>query len=614
MKVTDKKDGKLYECKVLKTSANRVKVHYVGWNRSRDEWLQSDDPRIKLATVKGPNRASSLEPNARASHSDRTSAEVEIDNLHDRLCSSQPNPRDLGEQQTSERAKSRKRNRDPDSIPRDEVPPKRSFFHVEGQPILVDEASSPLPQSVDAGASGSASASSPDAAPMQSSTPQVPQDASVIAADPGTGDGGVVLGVPGNNINITCRLCQLPIDQMKVKCNSCNFVFHADPLCLGVNKGAALALVADVDGALTYRCCNCRFSSSVDKVGLTQLLNMVGQAVRAIRVDRAPRSSPQAAPDDQDSTNRVCLDKESILAQVREVREREKRKDSVIIRGFSNINEETLIRNIQTICDLIDVEPVVLSDIKMIGGTNIYRARIVDADRRQALLMKCHQLRPTEEFRNVYINRDLTYQQRRDLRSRRNQSRSGTVTQPTSGANSIPVSQDPPPETASVVRIDTVGPGTGGSSQADIHPTRGRPRGRPRGTSRSQGAGRGQARDSARGGAQSVGSGRPASTDGGSDQLTLPAYSRDRIFSSQRGRAGPGRSSSSVVTRPPGRDFSPAASGAPISYAAISRPSTSDGRTREGHLSDTLNRPYSSDRNSNVHFGGIPHQRRNLNL
>ena len=176
VKVTDKKDGKLYECKVLKTSANRIKVHYVGWNRSRDEWLQSDDPRIKLATVKGPNRASSLEPNARATHSDRTSAEVEIDNLHDRLCSSQPNPQDVGEQKTSERAKSRKRNRDPDSIPHDEAPPKRSFFHIEGRPILVDEASSPLPQSVGAGASRSASASSSDAATTHRSTPQVPQD------------------------------------------------------------------------------------------------------------------------------------------------------------------------------------------------------------------------------------------------------------------------------------------------------------------------------------------------------------------------------------------------------------------------------------------------------
>ena len=206
MNVTDKKDGKLYECKILKTSANRIRVHYVGWNKSRDEWLKSDDPRIKLTTVRGPNRAGSLEPDTRAAHSDRTSTEVEIDNLHDRLCSSQPNPRDLGEQQTSEQTKSRKRNRDPDSIPRDEVPPKRSFFHVEGQPILVDEASSPLPQSMDAGASGSVSASSSDAAPTQPTTPQVPQEASVIAANPGVGGGGVGLGVPGSNINISYYL------------------------------------------------------------------------------------------------------------------------------------------------------------------------------------------------------------------------------------------------------------------------------------------------------------------------------------------------------------------------------------------------------------------------
>ena len=44
--VRDKKDGKLYPCKVLSVREDSVKIHYIGWGKSRDEWLLKGSERI----------------------------------------------------------------------------------------------------------------------------------------------------------------------------------------------------------------------------------------------------------------------------------------------------------------------------------------------------------------------------------------------------------------------------------------------------------------------------------------------------------------------------------------------------------------------------------------
>ena len=641
--VIDKKDGRIYKCKVIKTSNDQVRVHFIGWNKSHDEWIARNDPRITVNPSNVAIRARSMEPFPSGAIGDRTSAEVEIDNLHERLFSSQPDHSLVQKQQVSGHI-TNKRGRDPNSTPRDEAPAKsrRTFFHIQGQPILHDEASSPVPRMVDAdmeqpgAGAGSVTLSAPSSLPLRS------HDASVTTADPGLGDGGAGTGDPGSTGS--CGLCHLPVDRMMVRCNSCRLVFHSDPLCLGVNRGAALALVADVDGALTYKCCSCRFASSIDRVGLTQLLNMMGQAVKAIRTDRRSH----VGVNDGGVSRGEQVERQAILAQVRELREREKRKDSVVIRGFSNINEDTLVNNINTICDLLHIQPVVLSEIVRIGESNMYRARIADSDSRTALLARCHQLRPTEEFRNVYINRDLTYQQRQDLRAKRRGALSESAAQPGTGANNIPVSRRISTSLASdgsVGRLQSViarnHPGL--VTDVNLPPTlvsgsqtnstncvphsssytpqvRGRGRGRPRGSSvRGRGLGRGQVSGSVRGVAQGLGPSSDVSRAVGS--LNRPGSSG----SSQNGRSndsssntGPGaassrgfRSYSAVASSLPSARSYPSGSNPTTFHDHSSRPSTSDGRYHD----DLPRWDYGSwsQGDSDVHIRDIPHMRRNLN-
>jgi hypothetical protein len=41
------KDDKYYKCKVVNVSTNQIKVHYIGWKKSYDEWLPIDCDRLK---------------------------------------------------------------------------------------------------------------------------------------------------------------------------------------------------------------------------------------------------------------------------------------------------------------------------------------------------------------------------------------------------------------------------------------------------------------------------------------------------------------------------------------------------------------------------------------
>ncbi|MEL6805888.1 MAG: hypothetical protein AAFO91_19145, partial [Bacteroidota bacterium] len=93
------------------------------------------------------------------------------------------------------------------------------------------------------------------------------------------------------------------------------------------------------------------------------------------------------------------------------------------------------------ISDLLGIAPVELTEIHNVNNSNFIRARVANEANRKQLLLKCHQLRDSDRFSRVYFNRDLTYQQRQDLRHRRAEARaqgpSRLMTQP----NSIPVSR-----------------------------------------------------------------------------------------------------------------------------------------------------------------------------
>ena len=437
IKVVDKKDGKLYDCKVVKRRNGRVLIHYIGWAKTYDEWLSINDSRIKQ-----PHACASLSrahsEDSETLHVSRVSAEILIDETHDKLFSSQPSASTLPTLSTPKSpSNSRKRVRDPDSGGSGGNLRKRGAYAdaamrglLENDPSPQHRQSSTVAASV--GGSTEEQQRLPSALPASALEPP---EAIVSSAGSGGGaDGGESAVVPGGFEN--CGLCRLPTELAKVECTDCKEKFHGEPLCLGVKPEVCAVLLADTDGAVLYRCCSCRLKRPNDPAGLSQLTNIVGELVRAVRTEKVHcRPAPTQAEAQQAPSSR-----DTILAQVREVREREKRRDCIVIRGFRNMSVDVLRDQMAVICDLLDIQPVVMTDVQVIGDSNYFRARVTDADNRKELLLRCHQLRNSEEFSRVYINRDLTFQQRQDLRNRRTvarQSSSGVAT----GSNVVPVSQ-----------------------------------------------------------------------------------------------------------------------------------------------------------------------------
>jgi hypothetical protein len=115
----------------------------------------------------------------------------------------------------------------------------------------------------------------------------------------------------------------------------------------------------------------------------------------------------------------------TIREEVREVEERRKRKQSVIIRGLDVRSNDELGNAFDPVARKLIGGPVLLSDIVCINRANkLYRAKICDDDVRTKLLDSAKSLMDTN-LSHIYVSRDLTFAQRKSLLSRRAARRAG---------------------------------------------------------------------------------------------------------------------------------------------------------------------------------------------
>ena len=152
--------------------------------------------------------------------------------------------------------------------------------------------------------------------------------------------------------------------------------------------------------------------------------------------DRLDNQSQSQLPTrDRNQTNPSQTDiKDLIRKEITEMHEREKRKHSIIIRGI-NYSQDDFQTNFNLITNNIINRNVRLTNIKPLKP-NIVRADIDDADLRKQLLLNASKLKSNQLYAHIFISRDLTYNQRTELRERR----LGRVTM--TGANAVPVSSN----------------------------------------------------------------------------------------------------------------------------------------------------------------------------
>ena len=105
--------------------------------------------------------------------------------------------------------------------------------------------------------------------------------------------------------------------------------------------------------------------------------------------------------------------------ELRELYEQEKRQCSIILRGFQTEDVEVIRKKVRDICLILNVDVFELEGLIKIDNTGLFRAKVLDRDLRSALLSNARNLRKIDQYKSVYIQRDLTYKQRQSLNQRR---------------------------------------------------------------------------------------------------------------------------------------------------------------------------------------------------
>ena len=70
-------------------------------------------------------------------------------------------------------------------------------------------------------------------------------------------------------------------------------------------------------------------------------------------------------------------------------------------------------------CQILNVGDIELKDVMQIGDRRLFRAKILNDDKRKELLLVAKKLKALKEYENVYIQKDLTLKQRQELYERR---------------------------------------------------------------------------------------------------------------------------------------------------------------------------------------------------
>lgn len=274
-----------------------------------------------------------------------------------------------------------------------------------------------------------------------------------------------------------CGMCQKDVGDNCIGCDKCDDWLHATEMCSGLPANVLQTLI-EYDGAgIEFICLNCRVSkvrgspnteSHLDAQHSRELLNQMFRSVKGMcmavtdltaRMDAVvnqlgtltmkPRLSEQPAscPDPpvtlanaspSDSSRNV------IREEIREIREREKRKHSIIIRGLgASSPRDAALKFAETAVSVFALV-VELTDVVAIPGhPDLYRAKILDDSLRKKVLEKAKSLKDSQH-RDVFIRRDLTYKQRLELRQRRAQTDQTGETHRPSAPDSADIAADNP--------------------------------------------------------------------------------------------------------------------------------------------------------------------------
>ena len=238
-----------------------------------------------------------------------------------------------------------------------------------------------------------------------------------------------------------CTTCKLDVKTNSIQCDRCKGWVHAKQACSGLPTKLVNELYNYKGDAIEYVCNSCRSSpsealNSLDSIrkSISQLFETVQGLARVVGGLTSPeRTNAHMCPAPDADSLRSLIRQELI-----EIKERDKRKNSVVVRGINYNSEGAFLHEFNKLTQALINKTIVPTDITPIK-TNFVRMKIENNDDRLSLISSSPGLRNVKDFSHIYVSKDLTYQQRTILRERRQNRRTSSNTPRTTGANSIPI-------------------------------------------------------------------------------------------------------------------------------------------------------------------------------
>ena len=252
----------------------------------------------------------------------------------------------------------------------------------------------------------------------------------------GSSRGGAVgsISTSSSQISNNCGLCSAVVGNDCVGCDQCPSWFHPTTQCTGLNKAELNCVKSGGGRGIRFVCSNCRCQTSQNSsaeptvsaisASMSQLHEIVkGLAETVANLTQQVTLLISNPPQQQQSSG--TFTRESLYVEMREFEERKKRSDSLIIRGIQTEDVSEFSNSFGDICrTLINSSPIINDVFCIDSGRGIFRLKVLNREDRIAILSNAKNLKNIEQFKNVYISRDLTYSQRQELFEKRSEARS----------------------------------------------------------------------------------------------------------------------------------------------------------------------------------------------
>lgn len=296
-----------------------------------------------------------------------------------------------------------------------------------------------------------------------------PKKKSDARASRSNSQSGLARGDAANGQQL-CGSCNTDVGECCIGCDACETWVHGTEMCSGLPQDVLTAILNYDGSGIKFICTKCRLEKPQSKMGapsgadkemretlkqlfqqfrgmctviteLSSQMKVLAQGSCKASQPDTPATQPQAsAPSPHPAPDRTLIREE-----LRELREREKRRQSIIIKGLTAAGPREAASKFDQLTETQFGMKIDLAEIMQIPGhSTMFRAKIISEEQRKFILENAKKLKGST-YSSVYISRDLTRAQRTELFEKRKARLTSASTAPKVAGVDSSLSSQPTP-------------------------------------------------------------------------------------------------------------------------------------------------------------------------